>query len=289
MRDGDRSPLERGAPAAQTPGWRARLALHFARVGERTLLARREHEGPLVVQKPLYPEGDGVCQCVVVHPPGGIAGGDVLELDVEADAGTHVQLTTPGATKWYGSSGERATQELSFRVARGAVLEWIPQGAIVFDGAIAAQEFQVALDGDAAFIGWDTTCLGRTASSERFERGEWRQRLDIRRDNALIWSERMVLHANSPLLSSPVGLNGAPVFGTFVAMSAKLDDSLLSPCREHTPAQGDGAVTRLPGALVARYRGRSGEAAQAYFAALWSTVRPHIAGRAAVAPRIWRT
>src|SRR5450432_3115377 len=109
------------------------------------------------------------------------------------------------------------------------------------------------------------------------------------RDGALIWSERMVLPGNSPWLSSSAGLNGAPVFGTFVAMCATFDDSTLNACRGLAPVEGDGAVTRLPGSLVARYRGTSSESAHAYFSALWSIVRPVVTSRAAVIPRIWRT
>src|SRR4051812_7814417 len=107
-------------PVSQT--WQAELGLRFGRVGERTVLLEKRSLGPLVVQKPLYPEGDGVCHAIVVHPPGGIAGGDELHLDVKAEAGTHALLTTPGAGKWYRSAGAQAKQRLSFSGA--GTIEW---------------------------------------------------------------------------------------------------------------------------------------------------------------------
>lgn len=281
--------MEQDIVVAERAGWHARLRLRFDRVGARTRLAERAHEGPLVVQKPLYPEGDAVCQCIVVHPPGGIAGGDRLRLAVDIGPGAHAQLTTPGAAKWYRAGGRRATQEIVLRVADGGVLEWLPQGSIVFAGADAASEVRVELKGGATFVGFDIVCLGRSASAEKFTHGTWRQRLDIARDDALIWSERASLRGDSALLSSPVGLNGAPVFGTFVTVTTSCDDALLALCRLLAPAQGDGVVTRVVGALIARYRGDSYEAAHAYFAALWSAVRPRIVGRHAVLPRIWNT
>jgi urease accessory protein len=289
MRHREHSVAEIPPLAANDAGWRAHLTLGFALHDARTVLGRRAHVGPLVVQKPLYPEGDAVCQCIVVHPPGGIAGGDQLELDVSVAAGAHAQLTTPGAAKWYRTTGPRATQRLRFAVGADAVLEWMPQGTIVFDGADAASDITIRLEGNAAFIGWDIVCLGRTASAERFTRGGWRQRGEVWRDNALIWSERLVLEGNSPWLSSPAGLNDAPVFGTFLAMFDRVEDATLNACRAVTAIEGDGAVTRLPGSLVARYRGSSFEAAQIYFSALWLILRPAITGRAAVTPRIWRT
>jgi urease accessory protein len=275
--------------ASPRAGWRARLTLGFAKSGGRTRLVRREHEGPLVVQKPLYPEGDGMCQCIVIHPPGGIVGGDRIELNVAVAAAAHTQLTTPGATRWYRTGSIPSTQHVAFHVAEDAMLEWLPQGTIVFDGAHATSDLRVELAGNASYIGWDVICLGRTASSERFTRGRWRQRSDIVRDGALIWSERAVLDGNSPWLASPAGLNGAPVFGTFVAVSSSFDDSTLNACRTLGPREGDGAVTRFPELLVARYRGNSSEAAHDYFSVLWTIVRPRVAGREAVVPRIWKT
>jgi urease accessory protein len=280
-------------PAGKSPaprGWDARLALGFARREDRTLLARRRHTGPLVVQKALHPEGPGVCQAIVVHPPGGIVGGDTLALDVDVEAGAHAQLTTPGATKWYRSTGARAMQTVTANVAEGAVLEWLPQEAIVFDGARAAMITRIALARDSLYFGWELACLGRAASGERYASGAYRQRVELVRDGALIWAERAAIDAPSTLCTSPAGLNGHPMFGTFVVAAPALPDDLLSAWRRVVPDAGlDGAVTRLPGVLVARCRGASPEIARRWFTALWRVARPALVGVEAVPPRIWTT
>lgn len=275
--------------APSTAQWRARLDLEFDRDGERTRLARRSHEGPLVVQKPLYPEGHGVCQCIVVHPPGGIAGGDQLRLAVDVAPQAYAQLTTPGAAKWYRAEGRPSAQRIDFSVAAGGVLEWLPQASILFDGIDARSDVRVRLARDSVYIAFDVVCLGRTASNERFEQGTWRQRVDVERDDALIWSERALLRGGDALLYAQPGLNGAPVFGTFAAMAANIPDELIAACRAPAPARGASGVTRLPQAIVARYLGDSTEAAHAYFTALWTIVRPALTGRAALPPRIWST
>jgi urease accessory protein len=282
------------APVAVAPSaWEARLALDFRREGSRSVLSRIEHKGPLVVQKPLYPEGEGVCQAIVVHPPGGIAGGDRLAVVVNVGAAAHAQLTTPGAAKWYRSAGAVAAQTLRIDAGPAAVCEWLPQEAIVFDGARALIESRVSLAADAVFIGWDVVCLGRTASGERFASGGHRQRFELVRDGALVWAERMVIDGGDGFAASPVGLAGYPVFGTFVAAAPRIEDNVLAACRDVPLPAGDerieGAVTRLPGILVARCRGEGAEAARRWFADLWGAVRPLLCGRRAVPARIWNT
>jgi len=270
-------------------GWQAELALEFERRGERTVLAARRHAGPLVVQKPLYPEGDGVCHAIVVHPPAGIAGGDELDVGVRAAAGAHALLTTPGAGRWYRSSGPWARQSLTFEAGAGACIEWLPQETIVFDGALADLGTEVRLSGDACFLGWEVLCLGRTGSGERFGRGECRVRTSVRRDETLLWQERGRIEAGSALMASPAGLGGRSVCGMLYAAAKGLGAAAVAACREVAPAAGDCAVTLLPGVLLARYLGDSSEAAKSYFVELWRRLRPVLTGRAAQEPRIWRT
>ncbi len=270
-------------------GWNARLALRFEREGPRTVLAARRHVGPLRVQRPLYPEGADVCQVIVVHPPGGVVAGDSLAIDIDAGAGAHVQVTTPGAAKWYRSAGRTARAETTLRAGTGALVEWLPQETILFDGARAVIRVAIELAGDAQFIGWDLTSLGRTASGERFNTGRLQQRFTLSRDGVLLWCDSAVLDGGARALQSGAILGGAPVFGTLVAALGPVDDGLLAACREVRCALGATAVTRLPYALVARYCGDSTGAARTYFAKLWSVLRPALAGRVAVRPRIWNT
>ena len=276
------------APTAPA-GWDARLHLGFERIDARTVLAARSHAGPLRVQKALYPEGPEVCQAIIVHPPGGIVGGDTLAIDIDARAGAQVQITTPGAAKWYRSSRARATLDTSLRLGSGASLEWLPQETILFDGTRASISLRIELAPDARFFGWEITCLGRTASNERFTRGSLRQSLDLLRDGALLFCDRAAIDGGSHALQSGAVLKGAPVFGTLVTAGAAVTDEVLATCRALACDGGDGAVTRLPQALVARYRGDSASAARTYFANLWRLLRPHVAGRDAVIPRIFST
>ena len=271
------------------PGWRAELALRYERRGERTVLAERHHAGPMLVQKPLYPEGDQVCHGIVLHPPGGIVGGDELSLHVNVCGDAHALLTTPGASKWYRSAGEEARQSVRFEVAAGASLEWLPQPAIAFDGTLGRTECAVSMEENGCFIGWDVLCLGRTASGERLRSGGLSTTTRVTRAGTPLWIERGAIAGGSRLLDSPVGFDGHPISGTLLAVAPAIGTDVIAACRRIEPACGRGGVTRLPGVLIARYLGDRADAAFAYFVRLWEVLRPALMKRAAVPPRIWRT
>ena len=267
--------------------WKASLSLEFFFQNQRTTLSRKVHDGPLVVQKPLYPEGEGICHAIVVHPPGGIAGGDELSLQARTGENAAALLTTPGAAKWYRSAGPWAKQTMAFRVQ--GTLEWLPQETIVFDGALAQTDCVVDLAAGAGLVGWDIVCLGRTGSGERFARGSYRTSIRIRREGKLLWLERGRIDGGGRLLDSPAGLGGSPVFATLFACLPFFDKKILDEMRRQDPIAGRGAVTLLPGVLLARYLGDSSEAARRYFIALWRILRPALCGRDATEPSIWRT
>ena len=242
--------------------WRASLSLEFQKTGDKTILAQRRSDGPLVVQKPLYPDGPERCHAIVVHPPGGIAGGDELVLKVKNDG--DALLTTPGAAKWYRSAGAWAKQELDFQVEGS--LEWLPRETIVFDGALADLRCNVRLGAEASFVGWEVVCLGR------FARGRLRTETRVMRGERMLFVEKGEVEGGGRLMRSPVGLGGRTVSGTFIATA------------DEKVSVNNLVTTRLPGLLVGRYLGDSSEEALQAFTRLWKALRP-----SAVEPRIWAT
>jgi urease accessory protein len=271
--------------------WQANLALRFARRGDGTILAASRHEGPLRIQKALYPEGRDICHAIVLHPPAGICGGDRLHIDVEVGAEAQALLTTPGAGKWYRSAGALAEQIVNLKVSRGGTAEWLPQESIVFAGAQARMRTTVELEAGARYIGVETLCLGRRASGETFSRGTLQLATDIRLDGKPLWRERGRIEGGSALLDSPIGLAGFSVCSTVIAAGADVDAGTLAACRQATPVEAGAqfGVSAMPQLFVGRYLGHSSEAARAWFVELWRALRPAFIGRDMVVPRIWNT
>ncbi|CAI8887182.1 Urease accessory protein UreD [Pseudomonas sp. IT-93MI4] len=269
-----------------TPSWHAELELAYARFGDCTRPVQRRHLGPLRVQKHLYAEGPEVCQHIIVHPPGGIAGGDRLNISARVEADAWAQITSPGAAKWYRAAGP-AYQQLDLKVAAGATLEWLPQETIVYSAAQAELTTSIELEGDARLFYWDVVALGRPASGERFDLGHFQAHLDIRRDGRLLWHERQRITGGDGLLDSPIGLDGNPVFATLL-VTGEIDAELLERCRSlGHEVRGD--LTQLPGLLVARCLASEALLARAWLIDLWRLLRPALLGREAQPPRIWNT
>jgi len=267
--------------------WCASLALDYRLVDGRTVASRR-HSGPLQVQKPLYPEGERLCHTLLIHPPGGIAGGDALSIDVNVAPGAHALITTPGATRWYKANGRRASQRVTFRVEGGA--EWLPQEAIVFDQADVCSEIDIDLADEATMLGWDIVVLGRAAAGETFAQGSFAQTIRLRQAGRLQWVERTRLAGSDALLDSPIGLAGHRVFGCLWAAGPGCAEAQIEALHERFASDGL-PITRLgPTLLLARALGATTHAVRRALEAGWRALRPLVFdGRAATAPRIWAT
>lgn len=277
-------------PSASDSGWQARLSLGFADDAGTTRLVERSHSGPLRMQKPLYPEGGAVCHAIVVHPPGGVVGGDQLAVSARVGPAAHAFLTSPGAAKWYKANGKVSRMQVDLHAQAGASVEWLPQESIFFDQAHVALEHNVTLEADASYIGCDIICLGRRASGETFNSGKITQRTQIRRDGKLIWWEQGALAGGGASLRSPLGMGGHSVCATLLAAGRVLPAAALASVREAGLAAGARfGVTQVKGVLSARHLGDDSEQARRVMLAVWQRLRPFLLERAAPVPRIWNT
>ncbi len=275
-------------------GWKAELNIDYFCDGERCI-SRDRHEGPLRVLRALYPEGPSVCHHVLVHPPGGVAGGDRLVVNLQLEAGAHALLTTPGAARFYRSAGRPAHQHLHAHIAAAARLEWLPQETIAYPGCIAENSLRFELAPGAEMIGWDMLALGLPASGQAFDRGDVLQRIEI----PGVWLERgRIAAADTRLLHSALGLAGRSAVATmWFAAGSPLDaarrDALLDAAR--TIVGGDErrwvAACSAPHAevVVLRLIAHRVEPAMQALSAVWRQWRPIAWQRVAATPRVWHT
>ena len=270
-------------------GWQGELALGFAPDGARTVLNQREHRGPFLVQRPFYPEGE-TCHVYLLHPPGGVVGGDSLTGRVVCEAGAHAVVTTPAATKFYRSGGSTAVQRYHLDVASGATLEWLPQEGILFDGARVEMTTRVEVRTDARFVAWDLLCLGRPAAGERFREGSCRQRLEIWRDEVPLLIELTRLEGGHRILDAAWGLGSHTVSGTLVVLPAT-EENLAAVRTVGGNEETDTffSATLLREVLVCRYLGSQAEQARHRLGQAWAALRPDLLGKPPCWPRVWET
>jgi urease subunit gamma/beta len=203
------------------------------------------------VQKALYPEGPRACQVIVVHPPGGVVGGDRARHRDALGAGSHVLATTPGAAKWYragtraAGAGSCSRQDVRLHAGAGAALEWLPQETIFYDGASVMLEHEVELGAGATYIGSEILCFGRRAMGERFcAAGAPAHPHPPGRPPGLARAGRL----DADGLASPLGLHpGHSVCATLLAVGKPLPASVAGP-----PARRGAGAGAEPGEIGVR-------------------------------------
>ena len=270
--------------------WRGKLELWFEHHQSKTRLMRRQHIGPLAIQRPFYPEADGSAHVYLLHPPGGIAGGDQLTIECHLAPQARTLLTTPGATKFYRSEENPSEQQVRIDVGAGGICEYLPQETIIFNGAHASMKTIVSLAADSVYIGWDFVSLGRPASGERFRAGNFRQCVEIVREDVPIWFERLNLSSARMITDQPFVLGDRPIMGTMVYAGPAIENAserLLSTLGE--AARHVFSVSQLDRVIVCRYLGHRMSEGKSLFRSAWEVLREAGIGKRGVAPRIWAT
>lgn len=271
-------------PIADSSAWEAELKLGFTQRGDKTILARREHRGPLTVQRPFYPEG-GICHVYLLHPPGGVVAGDRLTIEATIENDAQSLITTPAAGKFYRSGGGEARQTVNLKVAENASLEWLPQETIVYEGARLNSSMNIELAEHAHFIGWEILALGRPAAGEGFANGAATLNWRINRAGRLVYLERLRLDAEA--FQARWGLFGHSACGAmFVYPATPVQLTAVQALIGEEPNRG---VTLIEGLLICRSLDRRADLLKGFFEAVWGLVRGDVVGKEVCAPRIWAT
>jgi urease accessory protein len=276
-----------GCESSDNHNWRAWLDLSFEKGRDKTIL-RRKHYGPLVIQRPFYPEGR-VCHAYILHPPGGVVGGDKLSIDVRCGNGAEGLITTPGANRFYGSDGWCAHQYQNILVGDGC-FEWMPMESIYFDRAQVSQQLNIELTQGSRFIAWDINCFGRIAGNHEFRTGAVANRISVFRNGVPVFIDRLCI-SGAEDLQRITGLRGASVSGTMLLSSAgAMCQDTLDLVRTQLDGQSNFAATLIEKLIIVRYLGSNAEQARTVFSNVRALMRPILMpGKPAVQPRIWAT
>lgn len=272
--------------------WHASLSIDYQFESDRTV-ARFAHEGPLRVLKSLYPQGDAVCHNVLIHPPGGLVGGDTLDIQVKVANGAHGLITTPGATRFYRSLGEPAVQSTLLQLQSGSRLEWLPLETILYNGCLAENRLRFELAPTAELLAWDITALGLAHAHQAFDNGSLRQHMEF----PGVWLEHATMDAkDTRLLNSALGLAGQRCMATLLfAAGSALDrarrdlalDAARSVLQAHELKNLAGVSSPNPQMLVLRVLAPQGELAMDLLKQVWACWRQTLWGMSATPPRIW--
>jgi len=272
--------------------WRADLKLDYTLESQRTVV-RYLHQGPLRILQSLYPEGDQICHNVLVHPPGGLVGGDTLDIQVTVAEGAHGLVSTPGATRFYKSGGHPALQKVVAHLADNAKLEWLPLEAIAYNDCEATNRAIFNLAPSAELITWDVTALGLPSSDMAFTQGHFQQHIEI----PGVWLERGNIRGeDTRWLNSPLGLAGGKCLASLVFASGSAIDSdrttqALEAAREvieSHPLRLQAGITCVhPQVIVLRVMSPLVEPTMDLLKKVWAVWRHTLWALPSTPPRIW--
>ncbi len=272
--------------------WRADLKLDYTLESQRTV-ARYLHQGPLRILQSLYPEGDQICHNVLVHPPGGLVGGDTLDIQVNVAEGAHALISTPSATRFYKSGGQAALQQVTVTLAPGARLEWLPLEAIAYNDCEATNRAIFNLAPTAELMAWDVTALGLPSSDMAFTKGHFQQHLEI----PGVWLERGNLRGDDTRwLNSPLGLAGQKCLASLVFASGNDIEpqraaQALEAAREvleaHPLRLQAGITCAHPQVIVLRVMSPLVEPSMDLLKQVWAVWRNTLWALPSTPPRIW--
>lgn len=221
------------------------------RLGERgTELERLHQAGSL---RALFPRDLGEGRTVVLtNTSGGVTGGDRFRTAITLNEGAAVTVTTQAAERAYRARpGETGRVETRLSVGTGGRLDWLPQETILFEGSNLERRLRVDLADGASALIVEPLVMGRAAMGEVLNDCRFSDGIDVRRDGAPLYLDRVLLNGDmAERMRRPAigGAAGAMALAVFVQARA---EAFLDRVRGLLPETAGASLVRHD-VLVAR-------------------------------------
>lgn len=240
-------------PVPQFMRARGSVQGRFERAGRTTRLIDSYETGGLRLRMPNSPDG---CEAVVLNTAGGMTGGDEWRLNFAAGRKSRIRLTTQSAEKIYRTDGDTSVIATDLSIEDGAMLTWVPQETILFDGSKLKRSLDVCMAENATALVLEMTVFGRVARGERLRSGTFRDRWRVRRGSSLVFAEDVRLHSDiGATLQKAAAGHGATTIATLLYVSPNAEKSLNAVRKILEGANTDCGASAWNGLLVARFAG----------------------------------
>lgn len=210
--------------------------LVFARERGRTILRRSRVEAPMAIVRPFdLPDGGLLIQIVSLGP--GLCGGDRVTVDVRAEGGTRVAVTTTAATRVMSMDADaHAEQRITLRAAADAVIEYYPCLTIPYPGSALRQTIDVAAAPGARVGILECWAMGRTARSEYLAFRSLASRTTVSSDGRRTYVDAMRLEPEAATLEGAGILAGRRYLaaGVWTGVDDSLNQQPAAPSHDGT-------------------------------------------------------
>src|SRR5690349_20289647 len=253
-----------------------RLSFSVKQVAGKTRRAQVSEAGSLRVRCPGQPAAE--LEAVLINTAGGVAGGDRFTLDIAAEQGTRLVVTTAAAEKVYRTLGPESVIDVKLEVADGATLAWLPQETILFDRARMVRSIDVSLAPDATLFLAEVIVFGRSGMGETVEQGALTDRWRVRRAGRLIYAETVRLEgAIAARLAEPAVAKGG--VATATVLIAPGDEAAVAAVRA-LQFEGEVGASAWNGIAIVRLCATDAAALRRDLVHVMTAVRGSL-------PRIW--
>lgn len=228
---------------------------------------------------------------ILLNTAGGLVGGDRHRIQIDCLANSHALITGQSAEKIYRSAGPTSVVEVALKAGRDAVLEWLPQGTILFDHARLRRQTTIRREAGSRVLAGEILVLGRLGMGETFCTGMLFDQWRIEDGGNLAWIDALRLDDDlDRMRRSPAGLGDATALATAVFIADDASD-LLDDARaliaETAPSLSAGATTFGP-VLLCRWLSNEPHRLRQAFGAFWSAFRARALGRPESLPVLWQ-